>query len=57
MFWMETLIVVGLALAMAAVLALMLGPLGEGAGSFQGEDPFELGTNTWPQDHNTRSSR
>jgi len=57
MLWMETLMIVGLALAMAVVLALILGPLGDAAGSPQGEDPLDLETDAWSLERNNRTTR
>jgi|GEM_PF-4448494 hypothetical protein len=52
MLWMETMMIAGLALAMAAVVALIVGPLGDVAGSPWEEDSLDLETDAWSLDHN-----
>jgi hypothetical protein len=56
MLWMETLIIVGLVLAMCVVVALMVGPLGDTVGSPQDEVPIDLAAAAWSLDRNTRTN-
>lgn len=52
MLWMETLMIAGLALAMAAVLGLIVAPLGDMAAFSWEDDSLDLPNNAWPFDHN-----